>query len=501
MASRSIVEYFAEHEHYRCGYCGATDTNSSHGMWAHAMTVQDYQDLIDRGWRRSGMYCYKPTMKVTCCPQYPIRCDVGNFKLSHSQKKVIKKVNRYLIKGLKSGDSGVQEGVNDMPVQQGGTSDSEGLGLRKVHTDVKKDTSQIHQSKESKAEAIQSTKNPTPGAISVNVIIKIKMYLFICLEGTGADPNKPPCRKAKELRKEKKMKKLQMKKQDSANLDQTTNSDTCETRNTEATSLEDLLSEPDRAENCAHKLEIKLVRSNPRSTEFDETFKASHSVYHKYQMQIHNDPPDKPKVKQFTRFLVDSPLQSKHTGGLLPMGYGSFHQQYILDGKIIAVGVIDILSNSTSSVYLYYDPAYSFLSLGTYSSLREIEFTRSLKRLDSNILYYYMGFYIHSCPKMRYKGHYFPSFLTCPEVYSWHSMEECKPKLDKNKYSRFAEDGKEDPNGNIVLNNVLVLHGREPMRYQVYRIFNPSAEDQDEVQQYAQFVGRECAERMLLFRK
>lgn len=22
------------------------------GMWAHSLTVQDYQDLIDRGWRR-----------------------------------------------------------------------------------------------------------------------------------------------------------------------------------------------------------------------------------------------------------------------------------------------------------------------------------------------------------------------------------------------------------------------------------------------------------------
>jgi len=22
------------------------------GMWAHTMTVEDYQDLIDRGWRR-----------------------------------------------------------------------------------------------------------------------------------------------------------------------------------------------------------------------------------------------------------------------------------------------------------------------------------------------------------------------------------------------------------------------------------------------------------------
>lgn len=46
---------------------------SNAGMWAHAMTVGDYQDLIDRGWRRSGKYCYKPTMDVTCCPMYTIR--------------------------------------------------------------------------------------------------------------------------------------------------------------------------------------------------------------------------------------------------------------------------------------------------------------------------------------------------------------------------------------------------------------------------------------------
>ena len=50
-------------------------------------------------------------------------------------------------------------------------------------------------------------------------------------------------------------------------------------------------------------------------------------------------------------------------------GYGSFHQHYILDGKIIAVGVIDILPCCVSSVYFYYDPEYSFLTLGTYSAL------------------------------------------------------------------------------------------------------------------------------------
>jgi len=31
MAGNTIVEYFAEHERYRCGYCGSKDTNYSHG--------------------------------------------------------------------------------------------------------------------------------------------------------------------------------------------------------------------------------------------------------------------------------------------------------------------------------------------------------------------------------------------------------------------------------------------------------------------------------------
>ncbi len=37
------MEYFSEHEGYRCGYCKSEDTNYSHGMWAHVLTVQDYQ--------------------------------------------------------------------------------------------------------------------------------------------------------------------------------------------------------------------------------------------------------------------------------------------------------------------------------------------------------------------------------------------------------------------------------------------------------------------------
>ena len=33
-----------------------------------------YQRMIDRGWRRSGLFCYKPDLKRSCCPQYTIKC-------------------------------------------------------------------------------------------------------------------------------------------------------------------------------------------------------------------------------------------------------------------------------------------------------------------------------------------------------------------------------------------------------------------------------------------
>jgi len=43
------------------------------GMNGERLTVQDYQALIDRGWRRAGRYCYKPDNMKTCCPLYTIR--------------------------------------------------------------------------------------------------------------------------------------------------------------------------------------------------------------------------------------------------------------------------------------------------------------------------------------------------------------------------------------------------------------------------------------------
>jgi hypothetical protein len=52
--------------------------------------------------------------------------------------------------------------------------------------------------------------------------------------------------------------------------------------------------------------------------------------------------------------------------------------EYRLNGVLIAVGVIDLLPSYVSSVYMFYDPDYRFLNLGTYAMLREIAWGRLL---------------------------------------------------------------------------------------------------------------------------
>lgn len=56
---------------------------------------------------------------------------------------------------------------------------------------------------------------------------------------------------------------------------------------------------------------------------------------------------------------------------------------------------------------------------------------------------------------MRYKAALMPSYLLCPEVYTWHPVQICLPKLDAAKYSRFNEDlTAEDQNSKITISDV-----------------------------------------------
>ncbi|XP_048406723.1 arginyl-tRNA--protein transferase 1 isoform X2 [Stegostoma tigrinum] len=559
----SIVEYKGLKSNYRCGYCDSENGKVSTGMWAHTMSVQDYQDLIDRGWRRSGMYVYKPTMNRTCCPQYTIRCHALDFKLSKSSKKVLKTMTRFLSKGE------VAKGTDVEPMD----SHSEDTGIdhpavpyhSEVSIDIEKPLKIVSLEELPQSAEIQEEPQPDvandkreAGQKRASSETSVSTDSFKCTPkpGRGADPNKPPCRKAKDIRREMKLKKLLQKQQQKEMVDvsqhqEPSSSNPCThplehhaTQVNKPKSLEEFISES-LTPDAVHKLEVRLVRSSPPNSQFKATFQESYQIYKRYQMAIHKDPPDKAtehQVKlvpvsfddpdfiesfnqsaalyakyqmavhhdspdecsesQYTRFLCDSPLQAENPIDGPASGYGSFHQQYWLDGKIIAVGVIDILPHCTSSVYLYYDPDYAFLSLGVYSALREIAFTTQLQKTVPSIRYYYMGFYIHSCPKMKYKGRYHPSDLLCPETYVWVPIEKCWTKLDQSKYSRLNEDiNAEDENSFRDLGKVLVLYKNTVMPYSIYqRRKKGRVDDESAVQQYASLVGQTCAERMLLYR-
>ncbi|KAG0205447.1 Arginyl-tRNA--protein transferase 1 [Mortierella sp. GBA30] len=166
-----------------------------------------------------------------------------------------------------------------------------------------------------------------------------------------------------------------------------------------------------------------------------------HALYVKYQMQIHHESRSKCQVKNFEHFLVDTPLTpSKETGWTEDdPGFGSFHQCYYLDEKLIAVSVIDILPECVSAVYFFYDPDYSVLSLGKYSAQREIALVQTLhsKPGYEDLQYYYMGFYIFTCQKMTYKGQFYPSYLLDPETYNWVEFKKCQGIIKDQRYSTF----------------------------------------------------------------
>ncbi|KAH8118588.1 arginine-tRNA-protein transferase [Phellopilus nigrolimitatus] len=315
-----------------CGYCSPSGARSaaasSHsvGLTARRLTCADYQAMLDRGWRRSGDYCYKPDMRRTCCPQYTIRLDVCAFAPSKKQRKVVHRWNRYVLEGDAEMSDGPPRG--------------------------------------------KAPKQPPPFAL---------VGATHTSEAAFCAADAPP----------------------------------------------------------KHRFEVTL---EPASYT-DEKFR----LYCHYQQHVHNEPAER-SPGGFKRFLVESPLEPApipYAAGAppshLPRTYGSYHQLYRVDGALAALAVLDVLPGCVSSVYFVYGAAWARFSLGKLSALREAALAREMHEHGcADLRFLYMGFYIHSCQKMRYKGEYHPSFLLDPEEYTWHALGACTPLLDAHRYACFA---------------------------------------------------------------
>jgi arginine-tRNA-protein transferase len=98
-----------------------------------------------------------------------------------------------------------------------------------------------------------------------------------------------------------------------------------------------------------------------------------------------------------------------------------------IDGKLVAVGVIDILDTIFHSAYYIYDPEYSFLSLGVIGAIREIEYMRLIKeKYNPNMKWYHLSEMSPTCSKVNYKLNYRPGFVVCPRTKNLVSYDSVK---------------------------------------------------------------------------
>ncbi|GFZ14995.1 arginine-tRNA protein transferase 1 [Actinidia rufa] len=481
-----------------CGYCrSGRDSKIFHGLRARSLTVDHYQALLDRGWRRSGCFLYKPDMEKICCPSYTIRLKASDFAPSKEQLRVSKRMQRFL-------DGTLDVKMRDEVMDEPNTSKSQ-ITSSEVRESLAGKNEEMNKTEQFMHYLSDKIDNAVHGFIgsgnfpcdiqlpkaSINKVAPSKRKLLVEGSEDLLFSSNIPFQIAAALRRAEKYKHDIKLSRDSAgknglflelspnivaekltnSLKQLVESTGLSIRACNGhinfysakkqagldevvaivSSSKESLTDSGIKMSCSKKIsecpqgkrrrfELRLKRSS-----FDPE---EYALYRRYQIKVHNDTPDHVTEGSYKRFLVDSPLI------------------YVPS----TVGVVDILPKCLSSKYLFWDPDLAFLSLGKFSALQEIAWVRENQHKCPSLEYYYLGYYIHSCRKMRYKAAYRPSELLCPLRYQWVPFEITRPLLDKKPYvilSDFAILPSEDSTAlNALKNNMELQHndlGREDM--------------------------------------
>ncbi|KAK9451104.1 arginine-tRNA-protein transferase [Limtongia smithiae] len=317
-----------------CGYCGSKAGSATFSFGYESLTVEDYQELMDRGFRRSGKYLYKPDLLNSCCPQYAIRLAVAQFKPSKEHRQAINRFNRFVLG---------EEYENALKKYAPGNA---ALGKGKNNQQFDLETA-IHR--------CETT--------------------FLPHDLPSATPTRP-----------------------------------------------------------AHSFYVTIVAPDFTAEKF--------ALFSHYQQTTHHDKPSEITPSSFTRFLCGRPFEHGMPDDEVYAAEdrgrsGLWHQMYYLDSELIAMGVLDFLPNTVSSVYFMYREEYARFNLGKLSACREAALALAIDKE-----FYHMGFYVNSCQKMRYKTQFAPSELLDPETYIYHPVEKFNSLFTKSEYVSFAANCK-----------------------------------------------------------
>jgi len=130
------------------------------------------------------------------------------------------------------------------------------------------------------------------------------------------------------------------------------------------------------------------VQVNIKPAEFDE---AHFKLYQHYLKNRHADG------------VMENSSKEDYLSFFTSSWCDTYFVEFLIDGELAGIAVIDHLSNGLSAVYTFFDPKFSARSLGVYAVLWQIEHAKSLQL--ENL---YLGFWIEDCQKMSYKSNYRP---------------------------------------------------------------------------------------------
>lgn len=106
-------------------------------------------------------------------------------------------------------------------------------------------------------------------------------------------------------------------------------------------------------------------------------------------------------------------------------GHDEFGKEvsYYVNGKLIGVDLIDVLSDGISAIYCYYDPDFAHLSLGKFSLYQQIYLAR-----QNGLKWIYLGYYVKNCPSLAYKGEFKPyeelkEYVSMDDEPIWSALE------------------------------------------------------------------------------
>ena len=339
---RALIHYVPPEDWYACAYCNNPKGDRYGYFLCSSMSLQLLDTLMENGWWRTGEVLFKPCFPVVCCPGYALRMPIAKFVLKKKHRRVIRRWASFLRNGDPrwDGHHSTRDQTYDHAVGERDTSghipcsDTKSslvqaavasLGVNKVEEVGLKDESR---------ERVSSEETAVEDGLDLSHSVQTKGERRAITPGRGADPNKPLCRKARQIREERKQRKREAAEKDGSSTHPQKNNPL--PTHTAPPSLHDLLADHRLGPTSGfkHKLEVKFLGCNPRHPELTRTLDKAYRLYSKFQEVVH---PGKTRFKFASDFewgFMNSPVINPPN-----RLEGSYHMHYYLDGELVMISI------------------------------------------------------------------------------------------------------------------------------------------------------------------